>query len=51
MPYSISCSAKIVTLVIAPFLFLLVGTLYEFVMVPVAYILLFLQEEELHYSS
>ena len=44
MPYSITCSTKILTLAIAQF-FLLVGILCEFAMVPGVYIL-----EEVHSS-
>ena len=40
MPYSITCSTKILTLAIAPFLFILFGVLCEFAMVPGVYILL-----------
>ena len=39
MPYSISCSTKILTLVIPPFLFILVGVLCEFAILPGMYIL------------
>ena len=46
MPYSITCSTKILTLVIATFLFILVGILCEFAMVPGVSILLSPQEEE-----
>ena len=42
---------KIFTLAIAPCLFILVGVFCEFAMVPVVYILLSPQEEEVHYSS
>ena len=45
MPYSITCSTKILTLAIAQF-FLLVGILCEFAMVPGVYIL-----EEVHSSN
>ena len=41
-----TCSSKILTLAIAPFLFILAGVLCEFAMVPVVYILLSHQEEE-----
>ena len=51
MPYSITCSNKILTLAIAPFLFIFVGVICEFAMVPGVYILLSPQEEEVHYSS
>ena len=50
MPSSITCSTKILTLAIAPFLFILVGVLCEFAMMSGVYILLFPQEEEVHYS-
>ena len=40
MPYNITCSTKILTLAIAPFLFILVDVLCEFAMVPGVYILL-----------
>ena len=50
MPSSIICSTKILTLAITPFLFLLVGVLCEFAMVPGVYILSSPQEEEVHYS-
>ena len=46
MPYSITCSTKILTLAMAPFLFILVCILYEFAMVPGVYILVSPQEEE-----
>ena len=46
MPYSIICFTKILTLAIAPFLFILVDILCEFAIVPVVYILLSPQEEE-----
>ena len=45
MPYSITCPAKIITLAIALVLFILVVILWEFAMVPDAYILLSSQEE------
>ena len=48
---SYKCSAKILTLTITPFLFILVGVLREFAMVPGVYILLSPQKEEVHYSS
>ena len=53
MPYSIPSSTKILTLVTAPFLFILVGVLSvcEFAMVPGVYILLIPQGEEVHSSS
>ena len=51
MPSSITCSTKNLTLEIAPFLFILVGVLWEFAIVTGVYILLFPQEEEVHYSS
>ena len=48
MSYSIASSAKILTLATAPFLFILVGVIsvFEFAIVPGAYILLCHQEEE-----
>ena len=51
MPYSIPSSTKILTLATAPFLVILVGILSvcEFAMVPGVYILLFPQEEEVHF--
>ena len=45
MPYRIIYFTKILTLTIAPFLFVLVGVVCEFAIVPVAYILLSPQEE------
>ena len=51
MPYSITCSIKILTLAIEPFLFIFFGVICEFAMVPGVYILLSPQEEEVHYSS
>ena len=51
MSYIITCSTKLLTLVIAPFLFILVSVLCEFAMVPGGYILLSPQAEELHSSS
>ena len=51
MPDSITCSTKILTLAIAPFLFIFVGIICEFAMVPGVYILLSPAEEEVHYSS
>ena len=53
MFYSIASSTKILTLTTAPFLFILVGALSacEVAMVPGMYILLFPQEEEVHFSS
>ena len=47
----ITCSTKILTLAIIPFLLILVGLLCEFDMVPGAYILLSPQEEEVRCSS
>ena len=44
MPYSITCSTKILTLAIAPFLFILVDVLGELAMLPGVYILLSFQE-------
>ena len=51
MPYSITCSTKILILAIVPFLFILVGVLCEFAMVSGKYILLSPQEEEVQCSS
>ena len=48
MPYCITCSTKILTLAIAPFLFISVGVICEFAMVPHVYILLSPQEEEVY---
>ena len=48
MSYSNNCYTKIFTLAIAPFLFISVGVLCEFAMVQDAYILVSLQEEEVH---
>ena len=45
MPDSITCSSKILTLAIAPFLFILVGVLFEFAMVSGVYILLSLRKK------
>ena len=50
MPYRIICSPIIFTLAIAPFLFILVGVICEFAIVPDVYILLSPQEEEVHYT-
>ena len=50
MPYRIICFTKILTLAIAPFLFILVGVISEFTIVPGVYILLSPQEEEVHYT-
>ena len=51
MSYSIPSSTKILNLTTAPFLFILVSamTVCKFAMVPVLYILLYLQEEEVHF--
>ena len=49
MPYCIICFTKILTLAIAPSLFILVGVVCEFAIVPGVYILLSPQEEEVHY--
>ena len=46
MSYSITCSTKILTLAIAPFLFVFVGVNCEFAILPGVYILLSPQEEE-----
>ena len=45
MSYRIICFTKILTLAIAPFLFILVGVVCEFAIVPGVYILLSPQEE------
>ena len=50
MPYSITCSTKILTLAIAPFLFIFISIICEFTMVSGRYILLSSQKEEVHYS-
>ena len=50
MPYCIiKCFTKILTLATAPILFILTGVICEFAIVAGVYILLFPQEEELHY--
>ena len=46
MTYGITCSTKILTLAIVLFFFILFGTLCEFAMVSIAYILLSSQEGE-----
>ena len=46
MPYSITCSTKILTLAIPQFLFISVDVLCEFAMVPGMYILVYTQEED-----
>ena len=46
MSYSITCSTKILTLIIAPFLFISVDVLCKFDTVPGVYCLLFPQEED-----
>ena len=51
MPHGITCSPKVLTLTVAPFLFILVGVLCEFSMAPGVYILLFPREEEVHCFS
>ena len=51
MPHSIACSTKILALAIAPFLFIFVGIIFEFAMVPDVYIFVSPKEEEIHYSS
>ena len=51
MPHGITCSTKVLTLTVAPFLLILVGVLCEFSMVLGVYILLFPQEEEVHCFS
>ena len=50
MLHRIICFTKILTLEIAPFLFILVGVVCEFAIVPGVYILLSPQEEEVHYT-
>ena len=50
MSYCIICFTKILTLAIAPFLFILVGIVCEFAIVPGVYILLSPQEEKVHYT-
>ena len=50
MPYRIICFTKILTLAVAPFLFILVGVICEFAIVPVVYILFTPREEEVHYT-
>ena len=48
MPYCIICFTKILTLAIAPFLFILVGVICEVTIVPGVHISS-PQEEEIHY--
>ena len=48
--YRIICFTKILTLAIAPFLFILVGAICEFAIIPDVYILFSPQEEEGHYT-
>ena len=50
MPYRIICFTKILTVAIAPFLFILVGVICKFAIVPGVYILFSPQEEEVHYT-
>ena len=50
MRYCIICFTTILTLAIAPFLFILVDVICEFLIVPGVYILLSPQEEEVHYT-
>ena len=50
MPYCINCFTKILTLAIAPFLFILVGIICEFAIVIGVYILFSSQEEKVHYK-
>ena len=50
MSYRITCFPIILTLAIAPFLFILVGVICEFALVPGVYILLPPQEKEVHYT-
>ena len=51
VPCSITCSTETLTLAITPILFILVGVLCEFAVVPAVYILLSPQEAKVHYSS
>ena len=51
IPYGITFPTKILTLAITPFLFILLGVLYEFAMVSGVNILLFPQEVEVHSFS
>ena len=51
MSYNIACSTKILTLVIASFLFISAGVLCEFTIVPDIHILLFPHEEDLYSSA
>ena len=51
MSFSITCSTKVLTLAIALFMFILVGILYEFAVVPGVYILLSPQEEKVYSST
>ena len=48
MFFSITCSIEILTSAKGPFLFILVGVLCEFAMVPGVYILVSPQEELVH---
>ena len=50
MSYRIFCFTAILTLAIAPFLFILVGAICELAIVPGVYILLPPQEDEVHYT-
>ena len=50
MLHRIICFTKILTLEIASFLFILVGVVCEFAIVPGVYILLSPQEEEVQYT-
>ena len=50
MPYRIICFTTNLPLAIASFLFILVGVIFEFAIVPGVYILLSPQEEEVHYT-
>ena len=49
MPSNIICSTKIFTLVVPSFLFIWVGVLCKFAVVPGVYTLLSPEEEEVHY--
>ena len=50
MPHRVICFTKILTMEIAPFLFILGGIIYEFAIVLDVYILLSPQEEKVHYT-
>ena len=51
MPYCIPCSTKTRTLAIAPFFFIVIGVICEFAIFSHVYIILFPQEEEVHFPS